>query len=311
MRKLAVIAGLAVAFFLGILLGIRWDWSTWLQTNTDLTVTTAPPVQYEVESYGQANLMLSPGNKLTLVRPGDPYDDIAMYFKGGNSPCNEGDGITTCTIKDAKDLQPGPYFFRCDSNDKKYRCPDPGIQPQTTGPFQNEYSLQTLSYSRDLGDVLAHVFESKNGHLKVETKLQAQPTSASKGIAELSGTTPKFVKTTATSAQFSAYIVCNAQNSTAEIDPIDPHEPMNNQIPVPQGSTLTWIGNSQFSVTFKPGTYPCGSQTVSSNLIDGSYQAICAVDPATPVAVYHYTGRFGAGCQKPTIDETISVTKAN
>jgi hypothetical protein len=305
MRKAAIAGGLVLAFFLGILLGIRLDWSTWLERPTGVTMTWFPTDEYEVESYGQANLMVSPGDVLALDRS-DGSADIAFNFKGGNSPCEEGDGQPQCTILDSDNLQPGPYFFSCNSNDKKFRCPDPGIQPQTTGPIQNGYSLQTLTYSKDLADVWAHVLEARTSHLKVETNLlHAQHAFAPQGKQLQSGpaATPK--ETKATPTKYSAYIVCNKNNSnTAEVDPLEPHAPADTPISIPAGSNFAWVANSAFTVLFQNGAKPCGgsSSQISSTSTPEGYEATCTIATASS---YYYNASLG-GCTKPSTQETIS-----
>ncbi len=304
MRILAVIVGLAVAFFLGILLGVHLDWSTWLEKPTGVTMTWFPTEEYEIESYGQTNLRVYPEDVLDVARP-DGSTDIVMNFKGGNSPCEEGDKVAQCTIVD--NPQPGPFFFSCDSKDKKYKCPDPGIQPQTTGPIQNGYSLQTLTYSQDIADVWAHLFKPEANRLKVEANLiHARPTFVPQNKQVPPGSTVKPKDTTTTPAQESGYVECNQTKNTAEVNPLEPHEPADTPIPLPKGGTLTWVANSNFTVTFNPGPGPCYTASpISSSLTDEGYVAACT--QATPAGTYTYTVNL-SGCKNPTGNETLSVT---
>ncbi len=298
MRKVWIIVGITCILALGIFVGIWMDWSTWLKEPTKLSAQGAQ-INFEVERYGQANLIVSPGDILQLTRPAIPHTDVAFSFKGGNSPCVE-QGQPNCTIKG--DKPDGPYFFTCVSTDgKPYNCPDPGIQ-QRTSPLTPQEFLKPIGLLRDVREVFGHIF-GNHYSLKVQTTV-VQTNNAAPAQASMPSQSnqPRGTKAAASRLpQFSAYVVC--ANNTVQLDPLQPTGVPDSTISIAANSELTWVSNSPFTITLN-GTKLCGTSSIPS---DGSNLAICTIAQGVAPQSYHYTAAFNSGCTNPSPDEIVEI----
>ena len=283
-----LIGGIVLAFTLvcGILVGIRWDWSTWLKSGTTQLTDGGSEAQpllghkratFEVETFGQAELVVSPGEILSLRRfkKGDKLP--LMEFESGESPCVEPDlSSNICTIQKNND---GVFYFHCNPLDPLAPpCPDPAVVVRTSPPFQTDELLHKMSYPTDLADVLMHVFRNENSPaLKVDMEFASSESGVESGsTAEVHSAV---VKATALAAPLSAHIACNTKTKYVDVIPIAPPGNANDTISVPLKSTLTWQANKQFTVTFNPpASYPCKeTPPFSSTSIDDLQQVTCTV----------------------------------
>ena len=308
MRKVWITAGVACIFALGIFIGIWMDWSTWLKRPTKIS---AQPVliNFEVQRYGLANLIVHPGDILQLSRQAIPYTDVHFSFKGGisQSPCVEVDQ-PNCTIKG--DKPDGPYFFTCVSSDNKpYTCPDPGIQQRSGSLTTEQESLKPVRLFKDVRYVFGHIFGRNTYSLTVQTTVvQTNSAATTQTNTPSQSNQPRGAKAAgSTLPQFSAFVVC--PTTTAEIDPLQPSGAQDSTISIPANSELTWVGNSPFTITLK-GTQLCGTSSIPSNLIEGSNLAICQIAQSVAPQPYPYNAAFNSGCANPSPDETIEISSS-
>jgi hypothetical protein len=317
MRNLKTGAVILFTLVLGVLGGIGLDWSTWLSgktrlvpqsTGVQLTARRGPT--YETEAFNQAYVFLLRNQTFSLARADGGSPQPFLYFDDGEDPCTQPDGTSSqCTI--ASNAPLGVYFFSCNANGAAYNCPDPGIVVRDAPPIQNILILQAVSYSKDLRDIVRHVL-GKNPRLTIdEEAVPAELKTESQGFQEKSGSKSKSKKdVVGAPTQVEAHVVCpNNGTKTVDIFPAGSPGTATLKIPVPQGSSLTWVANYSFTMTFLGSSpYLCGSQTISGSKVDGIYQATCNVPTNATVNSYSYTAVAGT-CTTPA-SETISVTAA-
>jgi hypothetical protein len=264
-----------VVFPLGLFVGIWADWSTWLAS------PTPQAIHYEVEPYNQANLIVTAGDYVYLQHPDGTSHQLKMNFKGGDAPCQNGNGNDYCQIKDSK--TGGEYLFSCDSANGD-TCPDPGMQQQPTNP-SNPNPIPT-SFERAFAADIKHLC----GLSPSLRKAEESPNSATGPQANLSSSS---------TVGAYAYVDCNTSNQT-EVVPRQPPGKADSDISIPTGQTIYWTTHSVLALTLPAGL--CNSGTLNSNSAKTVWWCVVGA-PNT----YTYTAAL-EGCTKPSPDEHIIVT---
>lgn len=319
MRILIAVAVIFGMLFLGILVGIGFDRATWLGGDTRL-VTQNKAVSlnrrmptYETESNNLAYLLLLPNEKFRVVAHGGTVQPV-MKFDGAETPCSEPDDTSSqCTVDPHTPIG-GVYFFSCDAKGAAYNCPDPGIVVRDAPPIKDEFTLQYLSYFRDVGTVFGHVFlDETPPALSIKTEaVSAEAETQSQSGKDSSGATSGNAKEALTTAvQLQAHIVCVTSTKVVHVFPIAPPGAADSKISVPLGSSLAWVANYPFTVNLT-SPYPCGAgiQRITSSLSDGINQAICQVAADATLGDHGYTASTGDGTCKTQNTEIITVTAA-
>lgn len=149
MKARSILPLLIAVFVAGVLFGIWMDWSAWknkLRTQS---------IKYELEPYQTANLLVHPGDRISLVKPDGTGTGLAMNFLG-YIPCTPGTANTdTCLID--KNSKPGAYRFLCSSTPPGYSCPDPGVQQGPTLPMD-------YGYGEFVATDFVHLFGASDSH---------------------------------------------------------------------------------------------------------------------------------------------------
>jgi len=285
----------------GTFIGIWADWSEWLSVPAGrgingpiyLTIDTSlgRDLEYEVGGYGTANLVVHKNDEIYLTQS-NGVAGATMNFLGGNAPCAEGNGATTCTIVDAR---PGPYYFSCNSS-TGYSCPDPGIQQTPTqGPGKEKAPTLQLAIVRDI----SYIF---GGQTFAETHPPvAHPGTNPSPVSPVGPITPPVTVPSATGKPIGGYVVCNASKKT-EVNQLNANDPPpDSPITAKTGQQISWVSPDTFTLAWidpglcavpKPGGSPAN-------------EAQCTVAPSS--GTYRYTATSSATGCAAGVTETVVV----
>ena len=265
-------------FFLGMLAGIGVDWSTWRPWWRHQRVT------YEVQPYGDANLLVSQGDKIKLVRPQQGGNPLKVRFPGGDSPCSKGNDTDECTI--GKNVYGSAFSLECYSTNgqtETQECPDPEIEQRgTTHPFE------TLGFWKLVLIDVEHLFGRDTFATQTEI-FESRVDSSSAGNTPTDQASSGPTSSTTTNR---ARVYCNRMDPNnpatwaTTIVPIAPPDSTS----VPAGGTFYWVPTSTLTIKFTASN-PCASGPTAG---PGTYVQ-CTTPGNAPVASYIYTAQL-TGC---------------
>ncbi len=297
--------GLVVSGLIGgVLLGVWLDWHAWIANDLGPKDDGGGKnLHWDVETWGDANLLVDPNQQLMLTLSDQPSSDLQFNFVDtSNIPCSEGNKKDTCTIKSTT---PGQiYLFGCKSGSTTYNCPDPGIKQRgTTGNGGRRWDW--LSYGQVLLTDLGCWFGCDL--TKVRARWMIEPASTSKedsGATSLHGTTPTKEVSAAAPANTWGFAYCDgAPPNNSHVLPKNPTGTPDSPATVNQNQSFTWMSNNNFSIQFTQGSALCGTVNLGASPSEGRYIAGCSVQSSAQGS-YGYSITVG-NCK--TAQESITV----
>lgn len=298
-------------FAAGTFFGIWADWSEWLAVPAGMTIRAAvdPSItpstfgrslDYEVQDYGTANLVVFLGDQISLSQA-NGVKGTTMNFLGSYAPCAEGNGTAKCTIDGSKPN--GPYYFSCNPS-KGYSCPDPGIQQSPTQGPSHPIDAANPPLSKAVAKDFEHFFGGKT-YFEEHIPLPPAGAAGSVGSATVSpsGLTGNAAVTVA--EPIGAYVVCNSSQKT-EVDQLNANDPPpDTQITAKKGQLISWVSPANFTLSW----IDSGLCTVDKPGSSAATKAQCTV--AASPGKYRYTATSTiSGCAAgKSATETVDVTK--
>jgi len=293
-----------VALGAGVFGGIWMDWRTRVPAPPP---TTGRTINYVVQPYEKANLVVAPKDTITWTRADGQNQNLQINFASDDTPCVSWTANSlSCQIDPTKPV--GAYLYQCtDRSGGTYDCPDPGIQQRTTGGNGTPTPVlhwQPVGYFTQVGidfkDLATWTVPGETPSAPIRPSVTAPPgPSSQEGPPK---TEPKPKKAIAPSTVLAA-VACNKSTGNPQVTQETPPPATEDKpISVQQGHTIFWDGPYDTQITFT-GSNPCngGVMAVSTH---GPWS--CQIPSNQAKTSYPYTANVKCANSKST-PESISV----